>query len=198
MFPRQLCRFCRSLRQLAPGAFPVVDIVFASFALIVFAPLMLTAGILVRFTSHGPVLFKQKRVGRFGRLFTVYKFRTMKVERDRLWPGHTRHGDPRLTFLCAKLRQYKLDELTQFFNVLIGDMNLVGPRPKLPEHESMYMPFLPRITSSATLAFRRKAELRQEIPGQEIESFYLTKIKPVKHRVDSELLLSGGNCIRLA
>jgi len=162
--------------------------VAAACALIFFAPLMLTLGILVRCTSRGPILFRQKRVGRFGRLFTIYKFRSMKVEPEQSGPSHTKHGDSRLTFVGAKLRRYKLDELPQFYNVLIGDMSLVGPRPKLPGHESMYMPFLPGITSAATLAFRREEEMLRHIPDHEIEDFYSSKIKPVKHKIDSEYM----------
>lgn len=165
-----------------------LDIVAASVALIFFAPLMATLGILIRCTSRGPILFRQKRVGRYGRLFTIYKFRSMKIERDQAGPGHTKHGDSRVTPLGAALRRYKLDELPQFFNVLKGDMSLVGPRPKLPGHESMYMPFLPGITSAATLAFRREEEMLRHVPDHEIEHFYAANIKPVKHKLDSEYM----------
>jgi lipopolysaccharide/colanic/teichoic acid biosynthesis glycosyltransferase len=165
-----------------------LDIAAASTALIFFAPLMVTLGILVRCTSSGPILFRQKRVGRLGRLFTIYKFRSMKIEREQAGPGHTKDGDSRLTAMGAALRRYKLDELPQFYNVLIGDMSLVGPRPKLPGHESMYMPFLPGITSAATLAFRREEEMLRDVPDQEIEYYYATRIRPVKHRLDSEYM----------
>jgi lipopolysaccharide/colanic/teichoic acid biosynthesis glycosyltransferase len=112
----------------------------------------------------------------------------MKIEREKAGPGHTKDGDSRLTLVGGLLRRYKLDELPQFYNVLIGDMSLVGPRPKLPGHESMYMPFLPGLTSAATLAFRREEEILRQIPEREIDHFYSVKIKPVKHKLDSEYM----------
>jgi len=166
----------------------LLDIFAATLLLIGTSPMMLLAALMVRFTSQGPILFAQKRVGRYGKLFTIYKFRSMTVEGKQLWPGHTKHSDPRLTSAGASLRKYKLDELPQLLNVLRGDMSLVGPRPKLPGHESMYMSFRPGITGAATLAFRREEEMLHHIPFHELERFYTANIKPVKHQIDSEYM----------
>lgn len=166
----------------------VLDIVAASLLLILASPMILFTALMVRLTSAGPVLFAQRRVGRYGKLFTIYKFRSMTVEGAQLWPGHTKHRDPRLTAVGARLRKYKLDELPQLFNVLRGDMSLVGPRPKLPGHESMYMSFRPGITGAATLAFRREEEMLHHIPLHELERFYSANIRPVKHQIDSEYM----------
>jgi len=109
------------------------DLVFATVAAILTAPFMLAIAVAIRLTSPGPVLFAQERVGLNGRLFRVYKFRTMQAgnseEGDTRW---TTSNDPRRTKLGAFLRATNLDELPQFFNVLRGDMSVVGPRPERP------------------------------------------------------------------
>jgi Undecaprenyl-phosphate glucose phosphotransferase len=109
------------------------DVIFSIFAIIVTAPIMILVGLAIRFTSTGPVVFVQERVGLNGKNFRMYKFRTMNVssrtESDAQW---TTADDPRRTPLGAFLRKTSLDELPQFFNVLKGDMSVVGPRPERP------------------------------------------------------------------
>lgn len=111
----------------------VFDITFSLVALIVLAPIMAVIAVAVKLTSPGPILFAQERVGLNGRLFTMYKFRTMRVasdtESDTKW---TTSNDPRRTPIGTVLRKTSLDELPQFFNVLKGDMSVVGPRPERP------------------------------------------------------------------
>jgi lipopolysaccharide/colanic/teichoic acid biosynthesis glycosyltransferase len=93
-----------------------------------------------------------------------------------------------LTAIGGWLRRYKLDELPQLINVILGDMSLVGPRPKVSGHESILMKYRPGITGAATLAFRREEELLQHVPIKELESFYSANIRPVKHNLDSEYM----------
>ena len=101
------------------------------FGLIFLCPVLLAVGALIRIRMPGgPVIFKQKRVGQHGRLFTMYKFRSMAV--DHSGSSISVKGERRITPLGAKLRKYKLDELPELWNVLIGDMSFVGPRPVLP------------------------------------------------------------------
>jgi Undecaprenyl-phosphate glucose phosphotransferase len=111
----------------------VFDVVFSSAVLLVLAIPMILIALLVRLTSPGPILFRQQRVGRNGKVFTMYKFRTMQVtsthEGDTCWTGD---GDPRCTPIGTLLRKASLDELPQFVNVLRGDMSVVGPRPERP------------------------------------------------------------------
>jgi Undecaprenyl-phosphate glucose phosphotransferase len=111
----------------------IFDIVFSSCVLIVASPVMAAVAVLVKASSRGPVLFRQQRVGLNGELFEMYKFRTMRVageaETDTLW---TTVSDPRRTAIGAILRKTSLDEFPQFFNVLKGDMSVVGPRPERP------------------------------------------------------------------
>ncbi|MBR8207457.1 undecaprenyl-phosphate glucose phosphotransferase [Burkholderia cenocepacia] len=127
-----------STRALAGKA--VFDRVFAGLALIAIAPLMGAIAIAVKCSSPGPVLFRQQRRGAYGRIFTIYKFRTMR-EHDADAPGEVRQatrGDPRITRVGALLRRTSLDELPQFLNVLKGDMSVVGPRPHAVEHDRFY------------------------------------------------------------
>jgi len=115
------------------------DFIFASIALILFAPIMLCIAIAIKFTSKGPIIFKQKRYGLDGRKIFVYKFRTMKVcedEEDDIIQA-TR-DDPRITKVGAFLRRSSLDELPQFINVLQGRMSVVGPRPHAVAHNESY------------------------------------------------------------
>ncbi len=110
----------------------LIDIVFSLFALIVLSPLMLTIAVIIRLTSPGKAIFRQERVGRAGKPFNIYKFRSMRADAEEK-VGHVwaEADDPRQTSLGKFLRRWSLDELPQFFNVLKGDMSLVGPRPEM-------------------------------------------------------------------
>jgi Undecaprenyl-phosphate glucose phosphotransferase len=117
----------------------VFDRVFASAALVSLVPILLAISIAVKLSSPGPVLFKQRRKGADGRVFTIYKFRTMRLHAEA--PGkvsQATRGDPRVTRVGAFLRRTSLDELPQFYNVLRGDMSVVGPRPHALEHDDLY------------------------------------------------------------
>lgn len=180
-----------STSGVSPWALSVLrrtlDVVVATVALLVFAPLMLLAAVLVRWDSPGPVLFRQRRMGRAGREFTLFKFRSMCPRKGNN-SCITVSGDVRITPVGALLRRYKLDELPQFWNVLRGDMSLVGPRPKLPHHEALCLSCRPGITGVATLAFRKEEEFLSEIPKDQLEAFYETFVKPAKARLDLEYM----------
>jgi len=109
------------------------DLAAASLGVIVLSPIFLVIAALVKFSSAGPVLFRQERIGRHGKSFTLLKFRTMhcssKSDSDTLW---TTRNDPRCTVIGAVLRRFSLDELPQLLNVIRGEMSLVGPRPERP------------------------------------------------------------------
>lgn len=167
-----------------------LDCMVAGAALLALSPLLLLLALFVRLTSCGPALFRQRRMGRNGVEFTLFKFRSMRVE-EGCGAHVTVAGDPRITPMGAFLRRFKLDELPQFWNVLKGDMSLVGPRPKLPHHEGLYLPCRPGITGAATLAFRREEELLASIPANELDDFYEEFIKPNKARLDLEYIQSA-------
>ena len=164
----------------------------ALFGLIFLCPVLLAVGALIRIRMPGgPVVFKQKRVGQHGRLFTMYKFRSMTI-------GHSGNsvsvkGESRITPLGAKLRKYKLDELPELWNVLIGDMSFVGPRPDVPgyadklEGENRRVLLLkPGITGPASLKYRNEEELlaQQEYP----QKYNDEVLFPDKVRINIEYL----------
>ncbi len=110
----------------------VIDIGFTALAMVFAVPILAAAALAIKLEDGGPVFFVQRRVGRFGRLFDVYKLRTMKIEACGDAPSPTASGDARITRIGAFLRRTSIDELPQFFNVIRGDMALVGPRPEQP------------------------------------------------------------------
>lgn len=114
----------------------IFDIVFALILLVVLAPLLLLLVVLIRYKLGSPVFFSQLRPGYNGRLFQMYKFRSMTDERDKY--GHLLQDDIRLTSFGRKLRTSSLDELPELFNIIRGEMSFVGPRPLLPEYLSLY------------------------------------------------------------
>lgn len=115
-----------------------VDIAGSGFALLLFLPLLLCIALAVRLESGGPVIFKQRRTGHRGRIFTIYKFRTMTVAEDSGDVKQATRNDSRVTAVGALLRKLSLDELPQFLNILKGDMSIVGPRPHALAHDEYY------------------------------------------------------------
>lgn len=164
----------------------LLDVLLAGAGLLVCAPLLAVCAIGVRLDSPGPVLFRQERVGRRGRRFLILKLRTM---RSRPVPGAsqvTAADDPRITRFGAWLRRTKLDELPQLWNVLRGDMSLVGPRPEVPRFVACYpaeardvvLSVRPGITDPASLRFRNEAELLAG--SSDPERDYVERILPQK------------------
>lgn len=115
-----------------------IDIVGAALALLVFLPLLCSIAIAIRLESRGPVIFRQRRTGRLGRIFTIYKFRTMTVTEDCANVRQATRDDSRVTAVGGILRKLSLDELPQFLNILKGDMSIVGPRPHALAHDDYY------------------------------------------------------------
>ena len=160
------------------------DIVVCIVALLLLAPLMTAIALFVKLDSPGPVFFRQERVGRFGRLFRMHKFRTMRADADGL--QLTVGDDPRITRGGAWLRRTRLDELPQLIDVLRGAMSLVGPRPEVPRYVAHYPPALreralavrPGLTDPASLDFIDEAALLARAADPERE--YIEVILPAK------------------
>jgi lipopolysaccharide/colanic/teichoic acid biosynthesis glycosyltransferase len=144
----------------------LVDVTVAGVLLIAVSPLLAVLALLVRATSPGPGLFRQTRIGRHGRPFVLLKLRTMRADAAHAGPAITAGDDPRITPLGARLRRAKLDELPQLWNVLRGEMSLVGPRPELPHYVARYTPAQravlrarPGLTDPASLAWADEAAM---------------------------------------
>lgn len=162
------------------------DIGFSALALLIVAPLLLLAALWIKLDSPGPVFFRQVRVGRHGREFRIYKFRTMRTDAERRGPQITVGADARITSSGHFLRRYKLDELPQFLNVLLGDMSVVGPRPEVPRYVAMYpagqretvLRVRPGITDIASLEYKDENDLlgRSDDP----ERTYVEQVMPTK------------------
>ncbi|MFM8767305.1 MAG: sugar transferase [Rubrivivax sp.] len=116
----------------------IFDLLFSAVALLLTAPALGLIALAIRWDSAGPVLFRQERVGRGGRVFRIRKFRTLVVDAAARGPAITIGQDPRITRVGAWLRRTKLDELPQLVDVLLGDMSLVGPRPEVPQYVALY------------------------------------------------------------
>lgn len=164
------------------------DLLGAAVALLLLAPLLAAIALWVRLDSPGPVLFRQPRVGRHGRLFSIHKFRTMVADAPARGPQITVDQDARITRAGAFLRRSKLDELPQLIDVLAGSMSLVGPRPEVPDYVALYPPALreqvlavrPGITDPASLEFADEGALLARAADPERE--YIEVLLPAKLR----------------
>jgi lipopolysaccharide/colanic/teichoic acid biosynthesis glycosyltransferase len=183
--PQQLSGWSQS------GAKRVFDCGCIALTLPILIPLLLAVAAGVCLTSPGPVLFLQKRVGRRGSIFTIAKFRTMLHEADVRYHAVSTTENQPFTLVGPFLRRWKLDELPQVFNVLLGHMSLVGPRPKIPEHEKVEVPCRPGITGAATVAFAREEAMLERVPSQQLDGFYHSVILPAKRKLDAEYMGSA-------
>jgi lipopolysaccharide/colanic/teichoic acid biosynthesis glycosyltransferase len=164
----------------------VFDCACVLLALPFLAPVLLGVALAVRMTSSGPILFLQRRMGRRRRTFTILKFRT--IHHEAASHAVTTAANQPFTPIGQFLRRWKLDELPQVINVLMGHMSLVGPRPKLPEHMVLDLPCRPGITGAATLAFAREETILDRIPRHRLESYYHNIVLPTKHHLDTEYM----------
>jgi lipopolysaccharide/colanic/teichoic acid biosynthesis glycosyltransferase len=169
------------------------DILVASIGLLLLSPVFVLLLILIKLDSRGPGFYRGRRVGKDGRLFWMYKFRTMVADADKMGPNVTYKDDPRITRLGAGLRQKRLDELPQLVNVLKGDMSMVGPRPESPEYAERYTPeqreilkMKPGVTGPMQIAFLDEEEYLENPATLEVD--YLTVMLPQKLAVEMEYI----------
>src|ERR1039457_2915023 len=164
----------------------VFDLLFSILGVFFLAPLLLLVAVWIKLDSRGPVFFRQERVGRHGRIFRIFKFRTMCLDAETKGRQITVGEDPRITRSGRFLRHYKLDELPQLINVVLGEMSLVGPRPEVPRYVAIY-PVAARelilsvphgITDYASIEYRDENAILGR--ATDPDRAYIEEVMPVK------------------
>ena len=173
------------------GTKRIFDLVFSIVILIIATPIMVIVAMLIRLTSSGPAIFAQERVGRFGRPYTMYKFRTMKqnaeVETGPVW---AKENDPRITPLGKWLRKTRIDELPQLFNVIKGEMSFVGPRPERAHFVEQFKKEIP--------LYARRLNVRPGITGwAQVKWKYDTSLEDVKEKTKYDLFYVENMSLRM-
>jgi len=164
------------------------DMLASGIGLIALTPILLGISLAIKLESHGPVFFRQERVGRFGKTFRIHKFRTMVTDAERRGLQITVGADARVTKVGAVLRKYKLDELAQLIDVFFGDMSLVGPRPEVPLYVACYpveareivLSVKPGITDRASIEYKDENEILGKAANP--HKAYVDEVLPIKIR----------------
>ncbi len=171
----------------------IFDFVASLIGIIIISPILTIVAICIKLDSKGKVLFLQKRVGKKGKPFNIYKFRTMVSDAEKLGKQITIGKDSRITRVGAFLRKYKIDELPQLFNVLKGDMSLVGPRPEVPKYVDLYteeerkvLEVRPGITDLASLRYSDENEILGKVENP--EEYYINVIMKDKLKLNLEYI----------
>ena len=170
-----------------------MDIAISGCALAVIWPVLLLIALAIKIDDPGPVFYRQVRVGKDGKEFRIFKFRTMVVDADKKGLAITVGRDNRITRMGRILRKTKLDELAQLINVFIGEMSFVGPRPEVPKYVNMYTPYQrqvllvrPGITDYASIAYRNENDMLEG--AQDPERMYIDVIMPDKIELNMKYL----------
>jgi lipopolysaccharide/colanic/teichoic acid biosynthesis glycosyltransferase len=163
------------------------DLLLSITALIVVGLFLLIVAVLIKIQSPGPAFYRGVRSGLYGKTFRIYKFRTMVVDAEKLGGHSTALNDPRLTPIGKFLRKYKIDELPQLMNILIGDMSFVGPRPQVEKYTKLYsdeekviLSVKPGLTDYASIHF---INLDAILGDGDVDEKYLRDIEPVKNKL---------------
>ena len=175
------------------------DIAAASFALLLLSPFLLWIAWRIRQEDGGAVFYRGVRVGLYGKLFRIFKFRTMVINAEKIGGASTSEDDPRITDIGRKLRKFKIDELPQLINVLIGEMSLVGPRPEVPFEVETYDPewdivfsVRPGITDLSSIEFRNEGEIIADSGIEDAHEAYRKLIQPRKLELQKEYALKSS------
>jgi len=173
------------------------DIITALIGIIILSPFLFIIALLVIIDSHGGILYRQVRVGKDMKEFKLFKFRTMFTDADKKGLLTVGMRDNRITKIGYSLRKYKLDELPQLFNVLIGSMSMVGPRPEVPKYVAMYndeqkkvLSIKPGITDYASIVYANENEILANAPNP--EEVYINKIMPSKLKLNLKYMDEMG------
>jgi len=166
------------------------DILFSSLGLILSSPVFLIFAVAIKLDSRGPVFYRGRRVGRYGKMFRIYKFRSMVHNAERLGAASTSSADARVTGVGRWIRKFKLDELSQLINVFLGDMSIVGPRPEVQkfvdlysEEEKRILSLRPGITDWASIKFHNEGEIIESSGIADADEAYARLIRPEKLRL---------------
>lgn len=180
-------------RKLQLALKRAMDIVISGGALAVLWPVLLLIAVAIKIDDPGPVFYRQVRVGRDGKEFRIFKFRTMVVDADKKGLQITVGRDNRITRMGRLLRKTKLDELAQLINVFVGEMSLVGPRPEVPKYVNLYTPYQrqvllvrPGITDYASIAYRNENDMLED--AEDPEKMYIDVIMPDKIELNMKYL----------
>lgn len=180
-------------RRVQCAAKRVLDFIVSAAALAVLWPLLAVIAFAVKIDSPGPVFYRQERVGRNGKPFRIFKFRSMVSDADKKGLAITVGRDSRITRVGAVLRKTKLDELAQLLNVLTGQMSFVGPRPEVPRYTALYTPYQrqvllvrPGITDYASIAYRNENDMLSG--AADPEKMYIEEIMPAKIELNMKYL----------
>ena len=167
------------------------DVFAASVMLVTFSPVLIAISIMIVRDSNGGVFYRQERVTQYGRKFKIFKFRTMVANADKIGTQVTVSNDSRVTRVGEKLRKYRLDELPQLINIILGDMTLVGTRPESTHYVKKYTPemyatlLLPAgVTSEASIKYKDEAELLDK--ADDVDKVYVEKVLPEKMKYNLE------------
>lgn len=173
------------------------DIIASFFGLLLLSPVFVVMAIWIKLDSAGPVFYKQVRVGKDGKDFELYKFRSMRVGSDKKGLLTVGGRDPRVTTSGYFIRKYKLDEFPQLINVLKGEMSLVGPRPEVRRYVDLYTPaqmrvlsVRPGITDMASIRYRNENDLLEK--AEDPEQFYIDVIMQDKLNINLEYVDKGS------
>lgn len=169
------------------------DIVSSGIGLLCLAPVFVVMAIWIKLDSRGPVFYRQTRVGRYGRDFRIFKFRSMRVGSDKGCQITVGERDPRITRSGYFIRRYKIDELPQLINVFLGDMSVVGPRPEVRKYVDLYseeqrkvFQVRPGITDLASIKYRNENELLSQVDDP--DTYYIDVIMPDKLAINLEYI----------
>ena len=181
------------MSKLNQGVKRIFDFLVSLLGIIILSPIFVIVSIAIKLDSRGNILFLQKRVGRYGEEFNIYKFRTMVTDAEKLGKQITIGKDNRITKVGAFLRKFKIDELPQLFNVLKGDMSLVGPRPEVPKYVSLYteeqkkvLNVRPGITDIASLRYKDENDILGKVENP--EEYYINVIMKDKLNLNLEYI----------
>ena len=169
----------------------IFDIVVSLVLIVLLSPLLLVLSILIVLDSKGGVFYRQERVTQYGKKFRIFKFRTMVSDADKIGTQVTVSNDSRITRVGSVIRKYRLDEIPQLFNILLGDMSLVGTRPESTHYVNHYAPemfatlLLPAgVTSEASIKYKDEAELLNK--ADDVDKVYIEKVLPGKMKYNLE------------